>query len=229
MGEVGAASRPDWVDSLLRQVEAAFVMTGATTPGWEDPHPDRHALEDEYSRCLDPGKFRILDARVDAWVKVLADRQLAQVTTGPADAWLDGVRDPATWWRVRQLEPTAEGGLMLVLASTLVDREPFGLDVGVGGAGLPTVLMDSVPDCGCDACDSGSADLLQTLDGWLLSVVRGGVVHARSESAHVSRTLDGWRANGRAQPEVWLDASSPTPAGVTRWAGSGWIPHTPIG
>lgn len=228
MGDVSAAIRSEWADDFLRRVEAAFVTTGAATPGWEDPHPDRDVLEEEYSRCLDPGKYRILETRVDAWLHVLTDRQLARVTTAPEGAWLGGVRDPDAWWRVRQLEPTAEGGMVLLLASTLVDGEPFGLDVGVRAAGLPTVLIDSVPDCGCDACDSGSADLLETLDGWLLSVAWGGVVHARSESAQVSRTLNAWRANGTARPEAWLDASSPIPAGVTRWAGTAWTPHAPI-
>jgi len=45
-------------------VEDAFAETGVATPGWDDPHvgPDGQELdvrEEEYSRCLDPGKYRI--------------------------------------------------------------------------------------------------------------------------------------------------------------------------
>jgi hypothetical protein len=180
-------------------------------------------MEEEYSRCLDPGKYQILDARVDAWCQVLTRHGVAQVTDAREGRWMGGVRDPESWWRVRQVDPAALDGLRLHLASTLVDGRPFGVDVGVDAAGQATVHLDAVPDCGCDACNSGSADLLDVLDRWVLSAAAGGVVHARSGAASISRTVEGWQADGRGWSESWLDASSSPPRGVMRWTGTPWL------
>jgi hypothetical protein len=212
--------RPSWFDPLVAEVDRAFAVTGADTPGWPDPHPDRNPAEDEYSRCLDPGRYRILEARVEAWCQVLSPR-LATVDDEPAGPWIDAPRRPEEHRRVRRVGPTRQDGLTLILGSTLVGGEPFGLDVAITRRGMPTAFVDTVPDCGCDACDSGSADLLATLDGWFLTVARGGVVHARSERARVTRTMDGWQGAGEGEL-AWLDASSPVPDGVVRWVGAPW-------
>lgn len=223
MSEYAAPTPPAWVDDLLAGVERAFAVTGADTPGWPDPHPDRDPAEEEYSRCLDPGKYRILGSRLDAWAQVLADRGLAVVRDVEPGAWVDAPRRTDELARVRAFEPVASGGLTLLAATTLVDREPFGVDLGLSAPGLPTVLLDTVPDCGCDACDSGSADLLEALDGWMLTVARGGVVHARSSTAHISRTFHGWSSSGGGALEPWLDEALEPPAGVRRWVGTPWV------
>ena len=53
-------------------------MTGADISPWPDPHLARRAglpvREEEYSRCLDPAKHRILAARAEAWAQVLVAR-----------------------------------------------------------------------------------------------------------------------------------------------------------
>ena len=140
------------------------------------PPPDREPSEEEYSRCLDPGKYRILDARVEAWAQVLSERDIATShdTAPPDQAWTGARRGPEQMLRVRRLDPVVIGGLSLLLATTTVDDAPFGLDVGVVGPASDPVFLDTLPDCGCDACDSGSADLLETLDGWVLAVARRG-------------------------------------------------------
>jgi hypothetical protein len=218
----GPPARPAWFDTLVAQVDQAFEVSSADTPGWPDPHPDRDPAEDEYSRCLDPGKYRILDARVAAWARVLTPR-LATVEEVPAGPWIDAPRRPDAYQRVRTFVPSNKDGLTLVLANTVVGGKPFGLDIGVTRQQRQTAFVDTVPDCGCDACDSGSADLLATLDGWVLTVARGGVVHARSERARVTRTVDGWRGTGRDDRMfAWLDDSSLVPDGVERWVGTPW-------
>jgi hypothetical protein len=218
---VNDVSRPAWFDVLLASVDRAFETTGVDTRGWPDPHPDRVPLDEEYSRVSDPGRYRILDARVDAWVRILTEAGLAETHEGPARPWIGALRPPAELRRVRRIAPTRPGGLTLLCATTLVDAAPFGLDIGIAaGVGRP-VLLGSVPGCGCDACDSGSADLLATLDGWVLAVARGGVLHARARHSSATRTLDGWQATGGRQ-ESWLDESSAIPAGVERWIGAPW-------
>jgi hypothetical protein len=221
----GPSRRPAWFDELLADVDGVFAVTGADTPGWDDPHPDRDPPEEEYSRCVNPGKYRILDARVEAWVRVMEEHSLATAVDVDAgrQVWLGAFRSPRDLQRVRQVEPTRPGGLTLLLATTIVDRAPFGLDVGLAGTGSPSVFLEAVPDCGCDACDSGSADLLETLDGWVLTVARGGVVHARRGQSHITRTLDGWQAKGDGYQEAWLDETHLDVGGVRRWRGRPWV------
>lgn len=41
------------------------------------------------------------------------------------------------------------------------------------------MALATVPDCGCDACDSGSDDLLEVMDREVLGVVSGAFVQCR--------------------------------------------------
>ena len=195
------------IDDLKPQVDAAFAVTGAGTPGWPDPHPDRRPGEEEYSRCLDPAKYRILGARVEAWQEVLVRRGL--MTTLEADG--------AVWWR-----PTRVGALPLRVSRLPVDRVA---DAGVTiAAGDPARVLESVPDCGCDACDSGSANDLAVLDGLIAVVLAGGVVRVAHGGHVVRRTLDGWSASGlpdRDLPRRWLGGDVPDGADVVQ--GEPWF------
>lgn len=215
------APRPTWLNALLEDVELAFEVTGADTPGWPDPHPDRSPLDEEYSRVSDVGKYRILETRVDAWVRVLADAGLATTREVPCEQWIAAVRPLAAQSRVRQIRPTVRGGLSLHFATTLVDGAPFGLDVAIARDGDRPVTLDVVPVCGCDACDSGSAHLIDQLDDRVLTTACGGVVHARRGEDSVTRMIDGWQGAGRSNA-AWLDESSPVPDGIVRWVGAPW-------
>jgi hypothetical protein len=217
-----APVRPAWTDDLLAAVGEAFASTGALTPGWPDPHPDRSPLDEEYSRVSDQGKYRILHARIAAWVQVLDDRGLATTTETSKDTWIGDVRSSDHVSGVQQVLPTRPGGAALLVASTLVDGAPFGLDIALA-AGETPVLMTSVPGCGCDACDSGSDDQLTTVDEWVLSTARGGVLHARGPGGHVTRRFDGWEGSGAGSFDSWLDESAPAPPGVVRWYGEPWL------
>jgi hypothetical protein len=217
-----APVRPGWTDDLLAAVGEAFESTGAGTPGWPDPHPDRDPLDEEYSRVLDQGKYRILHTRVGAWAEVLDRRALATTTETSKGAWIGDVRGRDFVAGVQQILPTRPGGAALLVATTLVDGRPFGLDIALATAATPA-LVATVPDCGCDACDSGSDDLLTTVDEWVLSTARGGILHARGPGGHVTRTFDGWTGSGAGSFDSWLDESTPAPDGVTRWHGEPWL------
>lgn len=112
--------------------------------------------------------------------------------------------------------------VVVLFATTLVDGTPFGLDVAIAADRSRPVFLEPVPDCGCDACDTGSADLLATPDGWMLAVAQGGVVHARSGESYATRTLDGRQTAGGGR-KSWLDESSAVPDGVERWVGVPWL------
>ena len=79
---VGAGGHDDNVvaeSELLAAVDVAFAVTGRGLTPWPDPHPDRSPLDEEYSRLLDPAKWRIIGARAEAWLVALVDSALAVV------------------------------------------------------------------------------------------------------------------------------------------------------
>ncbi|NPC96186.1 DUF6226 family protein [Nocardioides sp. zg-DK7169] len=169
------------VRDLLAAVDRAFAVIGADTPGWPDPHPDGEVDDEEYSRYTDPGKYRILARRVEAWAEVLAERGIATTTVAPLVAgeekpgWLRGRRRADQIERVYRVVPRAPGGHELLCGVVIIDGEPLGLDVGVRPAGSPDEpgrCITSIPYCGCDACDDGSAMLVDELDRCFLALAQ---------------------------------------------------------
>ncbi|MFD0450011.1 DUF6226 family protein [Rhodococcus aetherivorans] len=64
---------------LLDDVDAAFAVTGADTPGWPNPYEGGPGPDEEaYERSTHPERFRIVVARAQAWTKVLLNRGLAR-------------------------------------------------------------------------------------------------------------------------------------------------------
>ncbi|GGC55893.1 hypothetical protein IEU95_08500 [Hoyosella rhizosphaerae] len=173
--------------NLLTDVDAAFTITGADTPGWADPHiagvaPD----EAEYGRCPNPEKFLIVVARAQAWTKVLLNRGWARETSDVDWAFRPTVPDGA----VTILEPAAEGAVPLVLTThTRVDSDHL-VNVRIA-AGNPAVSLASIPHCECDACDDGSDALLEDLDQWVLSVVDGSLHAEITADRFITRTSFG--------------------------------------
>ena len=155
------------VVELIASVDAAFVETGRGLAGWEDPHPDRMPLVEEYSRLTSPQKWRILGARAEAWLKALAGAGLAEIDPDGGVVWEEQPRVDVV--RVQRAVPLGFGAIPLIFAWTRFG-EASGVVIGVGD---PTVVVEVLPDCGCDACDSGSQDALDELDEYVLGVVTG--------------------------------------------------------
>lgn len=181
--------------TLRQSIAEAFAVTGATTPPWPDPHPDGQSpLEEEYSRCLDPGKYRILGARLVAWVQTLTRLGLgvADEVQDLDQVWRDGPVDGverAVWVR-----PVRAGAISLLVGFQGFDGVP---DAAVVlGAGEPAVRLLSLPDCGCDACDNGSDYLLDEIDDHVLAVVSGTLVHVAGKRGTLVATESGWAGEG---------------------------------
>ncbi|MEU6841160.1 DUF6226 family protein [Streptomyces sp. NPDC046716] len=195
---------------LRAAVDAAFADTGADTPAWADPHPDRGPLDEEYSRCLDPGKYRILAARADAWIRVLCGRGLAtaEPVGDPAGLWLRTPDAPLSGPVL--LRPARADAVPLVLGFGAIDDVPR--TVVVVGAGEPAVPVEQVPDCGCDACDDGSEGLLELLDDAVVAVVSGTLTHIDAGAGRVivgtgeTWSASNWPPSG-ATPEEALGAA----------------------
>ena len=194
-------------EELLRAVRVAFTAAGGDDLSWRDPHPDRRVGDDEYSRVSDPGKYRVVTTRTASWITALTETGLAVADPLP-DArapWrtpTSSLADPAvaTW-----LRPEATGAVPLLLCLNRVGTAEH--DYLLVGAGEPAVEVDVVPDCGCDACDSGSADLLEALDQRVLDVVAGDLVHITLPMGTICGRGDGWSAqwpqgSGREREEV---------------------------
>lgn len=144
---------------LLARVRHAFEELSGDTPGWDDPWPDRDVPESAYSVVSQPDKWRIVGARAEAWSTVLVGADLA-------------VREPsvAGEWTLR---PTADGAEpLLVRGRESIRGQATYLELQLGEPPLPLLGAD----CQCDACDSGSQDLLDAIDGAFVEAVTGDVV-----------------------------------------------------
>ncbi len=185
---------------VRRAVEDAFAAL-RSVPDWPDPRPGGEAPPDEaYSRVTDPGRYLLVVERAEAWATALVTLGLADLEDVPPGA--AGLRrdDPrsGTPSRVTRLVPVAAGALPLVLVTWLppegaVDRTAC-VEIG---AGAPAVVVLEC-DCGCDACDSGSAPLLRQVDDTVLHVLSGAFVHVTTPALTVMTTHDGgYSARGR--------------------------------
>jgi hypothetical protein len=154
-------------EELLAQVSARYDRLDL--PSWPDPHPGHQVADDDYERLTDPERYRIVHARARAWTDVLRRRPDVTVTW-LAGATVDDRGHPRPFDRGVQITSSRDGTLSLRLLEK--DPDPHGtrhalLYVAVG----PGVLLDLHPDCGCDACDSGSEDLLAAIDQTIRPVV----------------------------------------------------------
>lgn len=186
---------------LLPAVDEAFARLRGDLADWPNPHPvGVPPAEEEYSRRDRPERYRLLAARTDAWVDAVVGAGLgtAERVDPGAVAWVDPSPLPASRTTVLRGRP---GTLAVVVA--LLDDETF-VRVGVGE---PVEVLDLQPDCGCDACDTGSADLLEAVDAAFLLALSGGVHVVRAGDRVVRRSLDGWSGTGSFgldEAERWL-------------------------
>lgn len=119
----------------------------------------------------------------------------------------------------------AAGALALVVARSRIADVP---DAGVVlGAGDPAVCVDVSPDCGCDACDSGSQDELDVIDARVLAVVSGSFRYlSRGPRRITVIDRDGsWSGRDRvgggfARGEI--EATIADPAGWREVSGAPW-------
>jgi hypothetical protein len=114
------------------------------------------------------------------------------------------------------LTPVRPGSLPLVASFLAWER----LDDAVVllGAGAPAVEVELIPDCGCDACDSGSADLLTWLDRCVLDVLSGAFVQVTAPGRDtVKGGEDGWSASGEFRAVDVPDVLAKARAGESPW------------
>ena len=221
LDKVEVTTRPDRrrfpASALLPAVDEAFARLRGDLADWPDPRPGgRPAADEEYSRVTEPERYRLLAARADAWVEAVVAAGLGEAEdVDPGSVtWVEARHLPESRTTVVRGRP----GTQPVVVANLQD-ETF-VQVGVGD---PAEVLELQPDCGCDACDTGSADLLDTVDDAFVLALGGGVLVVREGDRVVRRTLEGWSSSGVSDAERWLDdaAAGRRTDGVV--AGEPWL------
>ena len=205
-------------DALRASVDRAFQVTSRGMVAWADPHPDRSPLDEEYSRVTDAGKWRIIGARADAWVMALVDGGLATAQRRTEVEWRSA---PGTVvHHADRVVPRTAGALPLVVArSQLADIPDAGVTLG---AGDPAVCVAWFPQCGCDACDSGSGDVLDDLDAHVLGIVSGAFRRLSAGRAEITVIGGrGWSASNVPSHDVARILADPR--GWDEVAGASWL------
>ncbi len=205
---------------LVAAVDAASERTGRGLAPWPDPHPDRSPLDEEYSRLSDPGRWRIIGARADAWLVAIVNAGLAVVERNASVRWR--LQPGPAISRTERVVPFADGALPLVVArSQLGHIDDAGVVLGVG---TPPICLRWLPECGCDACDSGSQDELDLLDEHVCSVISGAFRRLSSGDREITVLSDGrWSASG-AFGRQEIDAIIIDPVGWDEVSGEPWLP-----
>ena len=127
--------------------------------------------------------------------------------------------------RAERVIPIAPGALELVVAHARIgDVVDAGIVLGVGD---PAECIVWIPDCGCDACDSGSANELDYLDVYMNGVITGAFRRMTDGSRTITvigddvRTTSGFEPRRRMKstrrsPTRPAGTSSPAPHGSAR-------------
>lgn len=178
--------------SVLRAaVRDAFKITGLSAPAWTDPRPDGEAPgEADFESCEDPGKFRIVAARAEAWIAALTQTGLAEAETlESSDELWQVAPDTGPAIRAVLLRPKRDSAVPLLFSFCWLMGEPEARVVL--GAGEPSAVVGIQPLCECDACDVGSNLLVEDFDEAVLNVVTGQLVHVTTERFVVHTSLQG--------------------------------------
>ena len=140
---------------------------------------------EEYSRVTEPERYAIVHARARMWTESLAERSGVAVTTlAPAPLDQDGHR--GRFDRGVRITSSRPDTLPLLL----LERDAP-LAVLHISAVRPDIALAMLPDCGCDACGSGSEDLIEAIDEAITRAVKGPLVLLRGKRWHAEGHPDG--------------------------------------
>ena len=177
--------------------------------------------DEAYSRVTNAAKWRILAARTDAWLTALVDAGLATVETGARPRWT--AHQLPLIDHAERVLPVAAGALELVVAhSRIGDVVDAGVVLGVGS---PAECIARIPDCGCDACDSGSDNELDDLDVYVNGVVTGAFRRLSDGSRAITVIGDAVRTTSGFEPRSndEVEAALADPTGWNELSGTSWL------
>jgi hypothetical protein len=223
------------LDELQAQVVRRY--RDLDLPAWPDPHPGMHSpREEEYSRLTNPERHRIVHARAHVWADVLRGVPGVEVESLP-QALLGGHGLLCRVVRGTRLTSPRPGTLPLLLLEqdTQLEGQEGSLAVLHISVVQPDIVLETLPDCGCDACDQGSDDLLAAIDEKIGRVVDGPFVALQGKRWHMHWHPDGASSTGTSgrvgdhaeHMEVcrMLAAGEEVrlPRGTTAYVGRSWL------
>ncbi len=183
------------IDEVRAQVTAAYARLGLTS--WPDPHRGITSPgAEEYSQVTSPERYRIVEARASVWADALGACPGVEVEPIVLDALGGaGPGDVSSGLRLRSTRPHT---LPLLLLTRQVPTEGAAGPLGVVHICVDrvSVVLAGIPDCGCDACDSGSDDLLGSIDDTIGGFVGGPSVMLRGPGWHANWRPDGGSSGG---------------------------------
>ncbi|WP_298176944.1 DUF6226 family protein [Saccharomonospora sp.] len=185
------------IDELRTRVEHSYERL--RMPSWPDPHPDMASPRDEeYSRVTEPGRYDIVHARARVWAEKLSEVpgvELERFTPTAA-----GRQDRDRFDRGFRITSSTPGTLpLLLLEQNASDDEPTVPSLRISVV-RPDFEVERVPDCGCDACDFGSANFLESIDETIGAVVGGPFVMLRGKGWNAHWYPEGSAMSGRSLP-----------------------------
>ncbi|MCK6091919.1 DUF6226 family protein [Micrococcus luteus] len=207
-------------------------------PSWPDPQAHRERRGEEYSTVTEPQRYRIVPARARLWADVLQEAGATvfeeNIREIRPEGWPSDAR-PRPVDRVLRIDPPAG-------RSGAVPMWVLEMDGPVPAVALSAGEVESFyalhPDCGCDACDAGSEDLLLAIDEAVQRLV-GPRVILRGRTAEHGPWRHRYFVDGRADSsgevpgDYWalywacaeiVSGGAPVlPAGVDVEVISGWF------
>jgi hypothetical protein len=183
------------------QAQVAVRYNNLGLPSWPNPHEGMaSAREEEYSRVTEPERYGVVHARARVWVDRLGDVPGVEVET-LAPASLDDEGRLGRFDRGVRLTSSRPGTLPLLLLER--DVRLSGLEASLAVLHIsvvrPEIALEMLPDCGCDACDWGSDDLLRAIDQTIGNVIGGPFVVLRGKGWHAQWHPDGGSSGGAGQ------------------------------
>lgn len=225
------------VDELRARVEQRWAA--GEHPAWPPPRAgDEPPRDEEYSRCTDPGRYRVVHERGRLWAEVLGELPGVTVEeTGPGGIPTlagDPPLTPTPYERGLRVRCDRPGTLPLLLLERSVPQgdgqDQAVLHVCVGD---PRAGLTSQPGCGCDACDDGSEAMLGAIDDQVLVAVGGPLAIVRGWEAHASWSPGGGGEGGTpaADPRITRDLCRrlaagedvAVPPGARAYVGRSWL------
>ncbi|MGD7705192.1 DUF6226 family protein [Microlunatus sp. Y2014] len=225
------------VDELRTEVSTRADRLGL--PSWPAPRPPMASpREEEYSRITEPRRYRIVHERARVWAQVLTERLDVTATELAPGTW-QGLGSLDRFDRGVRLSAALPGTLdLLLLELDVVPTDgPAGATLPVLGVCVdrPDIGVTMQPDCGCDACDTGSADLLSAIDEPIMALIGGPYVILHAERWHAQwhhgggqSSSDGGGPDHRELMQLCVRLAAgeevQLPSDATALIGRSWLP-----